>query len=110
MYNLKYLINEIDCIGYYLKKKPNQKKIIKNYLEELKESNKNTTLNILETLINKYFFKILQDNCLNDVRKVELINNNNYKINILSTFIIDEYTSKIKEYIEISFNNNLYKL
>ena len=93
-----------------LKKKPNQKKIIKNYLEELKESNKNNTLNILETLINKYSFRILQDNCLNDVRKVELINKNNYKINILSTFIIDEYTSKIKECIEISFNNNLYKL
>jgi len=109
MNNLKNLINEIDCIGYYLKK-PNQKNIIENYLEELKESNKNNTLNILETLINKYSFRILHDNCMNDIRKVELINKNNHKINILSKFIIDEDTFKIKQYIEILFNNNLYKL
>lgn len=125
MNNFKYLINEIDCMKYYFKRIPNKIvpnkivpdkiilnkiKIIESYLEELKKSDKNSTLFILETLIDKFFFRIFEDNLMNDIRNIQLIDNSNYKINILSTFIIHEYTSNMKESIEILFNNNLYKL
>jgi len=112
MYNFEYLINELDCINKnkHYEKVHDEIKIVENYLKKLKILDKNTTLNIIEELINKLYFKIFDDSCMNDIRTIKLINKNKHKLYILSTFIIDNNTFKIKEHVEISFNGNLYKL
>jgi phosphopantetheine adenylyltransferase len=63
--------------------------------------NNNNTLFVIENLIEKYKYKILNDSLANDVRTIKLYNNNEY-ITIQSQIVIDDNFNK-QEYIDLDY-------
>ena len=64
-------------------------------------NNNNNTLFVIEKLIEKYKYKILNDSSVNDIRTIKLYNNNEY-ITIQSQIVIDDNLKK-QEFIELDY-------
>lgn len=75
------------------------------YFNELKTTNKKT-FQILDDLIDLFYFNITNDSVAYDVRKINLHNNHNSLI-IKSKFILNNNFEKL-EFIEINFLNKIF--
>jgi spore coat protein CotF len=88
-------------IKFWLNTNPNYPKL-ENFLINCK-NNIYGSLYILDKLINKFAFKIYEDNIKNDIRNLYLSSYIFGKINIITSFVFDNNLNK-KEYIELNYN------
>jgi len=74
--------------------------ILLKFLEYISTNNHNTTF-ILENLLIKYNFKIIDDKLQHDTRIIRLYNNNEY-IDLTTNIIMDGDLNKF-QYIELNY-------
>jgi spore coat protein CotF len=88
-------------IKFWLNNTTNHPKL-ENFLINCK-NNIYGSLYIIDKLINKFAFKIYEDNVKNDIRNLYLSSYIFGKINIITSFVFDNNLNK-KEYIELNYN------